>query len=765
MSGEITGAFQGWTVLLLIRDSTRSAVFKRLLKAGHGNVYSYPPPSHASITHVMAKPITKDARSHNAPCLPVSHIVRHLFGKNSFNMHFNITDDDDDDEVNEISVVDIDFSELEAELREFAIKQERRPRLFFLEFLDYHDPYRPLSQTSETDFSSVGSMIECGLFIEALDTIRNAVFPGFLPPAPYLVSLIEYAQQGRATTVFLRSFQQVMHRLLVTNPPWLSPTIMKKYFSQVLQCPCCKTGQWPFLETAISYCLSSEATCHQLPGPNLPTLLHFHGDLLAFFLKLFQGELHSIHTGDFHQLSGAAASRVSTSGTLLYGTFWTVWEHSTLLSCAVKRLIQLTMQAVSEDHAEREGKQHKQHLANILIDLLSVLVEFWCQQHTKLNQNLVEKGLKYLGEHFAVTCQNLSLVVITELVAKVSSTRLRLALVDAIFRNICCKNGIPVGDEPLSLKKVMLSYLPALEHLAQSPSWTRTDTNCGTLSPVENESEKECIPRGLNRVNAAGETLLHRACKRNQVETVLQILALPGTDVNVKDHAGWTPLHEACNHGSTACVEALLSHRPAPLINYVVGGVSPLHDAVLNGHLDIAKMLLETAGSELLYQPDGKGRTALDLVSTPSQRAELVHSAQAGDSNLRKNATEVINHTLLEAGSCMLAHLIVCHQQEKGLPGRSNDPGDVASSLGNTLVRALETHSLQTVTQGWMDQRALRLVSDMDMLLDLAKQKLSRHVCEAVKEYKGENTSLLMEILGSLWAQGEILLAEVNKDF
>lgn len=31
-----------------------------------------------------------------------------------------------------------------------------------------------------------------------------------------------------------------------------------------------------------------------------------------------------------------------------------------------------------------------------------------------------------------------------------------------------------------------------------------------------------------------GETLLHRACKRNQVETVLQILALPGTDVNVK---------------------------------------------------------------------------------------------------------------------------------------------------------------------------------------------------------------------------------------
>lgn len=35
-------------------------------------------------------------------------------------------------------------------------------------------------------------------------------------------------------------------------------------------------------------------------------------------------------------------------------------------------------------------------------------------------------------------------------------------------------------------------------------------------------------------VLAKGETLLHRACKRNQVETVFKILALPGTDVNVQ---------------------------------------------------------------------------------------------------------------------------------------------------------------------------------------------------------------------------------------
>lgn len=50
-------------------------------------------------------------------------------------------------------------------------------------------------QGTETDFSNVASMIECGLFTEALDSIKSAIFPGLLPPASYLVSLLEYAQQ------------------------------------------------------------------------------------------------------------------------------------------------------------------------------------------------------------------------------------------------------------------------------------------------------------------------------------------------------------------------------------------------------------------------------------------------------------------------------------------------------------------------------------------------------------------------------------------
>ncbi|XP_034726854.1 SMC5-SMC6 complex localization factor protein 1 isoform X1 [Etheostoma cragini] len=769
-SGRVTGAFQGWRVLLMVQEPTRRAMFKRLLKAGRAQVYHCPPPSHASVTHVMAKPITEDSKYHNAPCYPVSHIVQHLFGSNCVDMNLNITDDDPA-ETKKSSFVDLDFSKLETDLMEYAIKQEARPRLFFLEFLGYHDPYHLQSQATETDFSNVGSMIECGLFIEALDSIRGAVFPGLLPPAAYLVSFLEYAQQGSATSVFLRNFRQVMYSLLITNPPWLAPIGVKKYFTQVLQCPRCKTGLWPFLETAISYCLSSEVTCHPLPGPALPTLLHFHSDLLAFFLKLFQGELHSVTTGDFVLPVGTGVSKGSASGSLLYGTFWTVWERSTLLSKAVKQLLQLLVKALIED-AKRDEKQ-KLHLADTLLDLLSVLVEFWCQQHFKLNQSLVEKGLKDLAEYFAVISQDVSPVDLAEqLAVRIRSTRLKLAIVDAIFRNVCCRNGFTVGDEPLSLKKVVMSYLPALGSLAQSPtsaslrtrptyhSCTSQGTGSSAQSSLVNETnlEQENIPRGLNRVNAAGETLLHRACRKNQVETVLQILALPGTDINVKDHAGWTPLHEACNHGSVACVEALLRHHPAPVLNNQVCGVSPLQDAVLNGHLDIAKMLLEHAGSVLLEQTDRDGLTALELVSATSQREELLHSAQIGDSAQRNNVTKVLNLPLLEAGSSLLAHLIFSYRKEKGLPGHLQ-PRDKPYSLGYKLVRALETHSYQKVTLGWTDQQAVRLVEDAETLLEFSRGSYLGQVSQAVKECKGENTMFLMEILEDLKARGKELVA------
>ncbi|KAM9392215.1 SMC5-SMC6 complex localization factor protein 1 isoform 1-T1 [Pholidichthys leucotaenia] len=768
-SGKISGAFQGWTVLLMVQKPTRRAMFTRLLKAGGAEVYDFPPPSDTSISHVLAKPFTENSRFRSAPCYPVSFLVQHLFGSIHVDMNFSITDDD---AIMKPHVVDL--STLEAEVKNYVLKQEGFPRLLYPQFSAFYEPHHSESQVLETVLRNVGSMIECGLFNEALESLGSAVFPGLLPPASYLKSLLKYAQWGMATPAFLMKLNMVMDRLLIVNPPWQAPNTAQRYFTQVLQCPRCKMGLWPFLATAISYCLSSGDTCHPLPGPALPTLVQFHHDILALFLRIFQGELQSVIARDFVLDQEMRAASASTSGSLLYGTFWTVLERSTLLSSNVKKLLRLIVQAASVDYTEKDEKG-KLCVANTLLELLSVLVEFWFLQHFKLNQSLVQKGLKDLSEHLAVISQDLSPSVLAELVTMVHSSRLKLMLADAIFRNLCCRQGFTVGDEPLSLNKMVFTYLPALGSLAQSlygtpfrngptsHSCTSQGTGCRPENTAVNEtcSEKENIPRGLNRVNAAGETLLHRACKRNQVEMVLQILALPGTDIDVKDHAGWTPLHEACNHGSVECVEALLRHYPTPVLNSQVGGVSPLYDALLNGHVDIAKILLEHAGSVLLWQTDNAGQTPLDLVSAPSQRAELLRCAQVGDSKcLRNKDAEVSNLPLMEAGSTLLAVLMISYLQEMGLSLQMQS-SDKPHSLCYRLVRALEKESLQKVTESWTDQRAVRLVQDVETLWEMSSGRYLWQVSECVRKCKGETTLFLMEKLEDLSSWAKALIADL----
>ncbi|CAL8346838.1 unnamed protein product [Lota lota] len=768
--GSLPGAFHGWKVLLVIADPLRRAIFKRLLKAGKAEVYLPPPPPHVAITHVMAKPLPEDLQGQIAPCYPVTHLIQHLFRGHFVGLCS--TFEAKEEQPTEAEPAVIDFYELEKELKVYIIKREEQPRLVFPEFLSYHDPYSLNSKTVEADFSNVGTMIESGLFLEALDSIRDTLFPGLLPPAVFLVSLLEHALQGNASAVYLRNLQQVLHSLLLNNPSWLFPNTVKKYFTVILQCPQCKRGLWPFIETIISYCMSSEAACHPLPGPASPSLLCLHGDLLALVLKFFQGELHSITAGDSGLLKGEGVSQLPASGSLLYETFWTVWERSTLLSRTVKQLVKLLVQVLLwekevEDETEREARQELR-MGEILLDMLSTMVEFWCQQHLKLNQNLVEKGLKDLAEHvaFSASSQDVPPAVLMELVARIPSSRLRLVTADAVFRNLCCRNGLTVGEEPLSLKKMVSSYLPALERLVEGPRWADNRGPCPTTEPVshswtspkkysgssssinETSPGKEYVPKGLNRVNAAGETCLHRACKRNQVETVRKILALPGTDVNVKDHAGWTPLHEACNHGSTACVEALLDHRPAPHLEDDVNGISPLKDALLNGHMDIAKMLLAHAGSALLRHMESTGSIHLELPLTPAERAELLLSARTGDAALLQQTPEPWRYLpLLETGSSLLTQLLVSYLGETGLLG--------CTQPGHTLTEALGRHSLRTVTGGWTDWRAVRLAEDAGTLAGLRSggARLDR-LSPLIRECEGENTRFLMEILRQLESQG-----------
>ncbi|CAB1321545.1 unnamed protein product [Coregonus sp. 'balchen'] len=555
-SGAMAGAFEGWRVLLMVNEPTHRDMLRRILKAGKANVYSYPPPSHADVTHVLTKHIVDRVKAHNAPCYSIEHMALHLFGQNvcsDMGLTWTVGQPEETQEAND--ALSTDFSELESEARDYISQIEERKRL--PDILSYYAP-GPYAQTVGANFSNVQSLTECGLFTQALEELQLYLLPGQLPPAPFLQPLMHHALHGDAKPFFLSEFRTVLYSILRNNPPWGSPA-SGTFFMKVLQCPQCQKGVWPLLETSLRFCMGSKP-CHSLPSPASPELLRFHGDLQAFMLELFKCDMHSANKGEVGDLRSS----------VLYRVFWSLWERSTLGSRAVQQLAQLLVQASQWERSVSEGQERdwerdrRQTLVLTLQDTLGVVVDFWWQEHSHLNRSLT-------------------------FVPGMVPTRLRMVTADAIFRNVCCRNGITIGAEPLSLRKIVSSYLPALRRLCAvrtggsrdpradsggpqpgteptSCSWSTQGTATGMASSLVNGAGlgKENIPRGLNRVNTAGETLLHRACKKNQVETLLQILALPGTDVNVKDHAGWTPLHEACNHGSIACVEALLRHQPTP---------------------------------------------------------------------------------------------------------------------------------------------------------------------------------------------------------
>ncbi|KAG7481302.1 hypothetical protein MATL_G00065330 [Megalops atlanticus] len=726
-SGSLAGAFQGWSVALQINNPDRSDMFTRILTSGKARVYPSTSASTHPITHVFMEQVTKDLMSHNAPCYSVAHIAQHLFGdlwsKMGFKEPLVLPESCDRqsslmDTSTELEASNVLFSDLEKQLRDHLSKLERLKRkITSTEVLNF-TPANPPPQTVVADFRNVQNMIECGLLTEALQEIQGALFPGLLPPAQVLQSLMQHALLGEMKPYFYSMFRAALHDILRNNPPWGSPVVVK-YFLSVLQCPICKGGLWPLFEMSVRLCMSSGPTCHSLPSPASLEQIHFHVDLQAFILKLFQFELQASST---RKPGGSRAS-------VLASTFWSTWEKSTLGTRAVQQLVELLIQASL--WALPSSEDWQQRVVCILHDVLAVVVEYWCQDHGQLNRDLVERGLADLAEHISILCQDLPPEVLQDFVPSMPSVRLRMVTANAVYRNICCRNGIITGSEPLSLMKIVSSYLPALGRLsargpagargpqARGPGAEPAAASCAGWGPatglppgsrVTRESaapeapgpSKDSVPRGLHRVNAAGETLLHRACKKNQVEILLRILSLPGTDVNVKDHAGWTPLHEACNHGSSACVQALLQHCPALHLDSQVGGVSPLHDALLNGHVDIAKMLLRHAGSSLLQQQDNCGRTALDLVSSPALREDLRKSAQEGDAAWDAQGSEVKDEPFLEACSCLLSCLLLSYVLARDVP--SYETLAEAQGPAPRLARALAAHSAPRVTAGWGDR-------------------------------------------------------------
>ncbi|XP_063043356.1 SMC5-SMC6 complex localization factor protein 1 [Engraulis encrasicolus] len=781
---EVTGAFQDWLVLLTLTDLTRRDIISRILKAGRAVVYLQRPASIA-ITHVMSQNMLLDDPADDSTSL--DQLALHLLGTAYRALKWSpgrpdhesngYADDMDSSSENVIadtegvgSALDIGLlSGLQSKLEDYVgkaekLKQKKGPvdsgvQSFYLSC--------PFSQRAPAELWNVGVLLECSFFPTALEELQNSLHPGLIPAPSHVQALMQHALDGTAEPYSLSMFSQTLHNILRCNSPWGSPAYAK-YYQNILQCPECKAGVWSLLSTSFRFCMSSTATCHALPSSPHPDLIRFHCDLQKFILKLFQVELHAMNSG---LASGGPWS------TVLASSFWPMWERSTLLSKAVQQLVNLLVEAHRWAHSCPESE-----VVVLVQELLEMVLELWCQAHSILNRPLVDKSLQELGEHIAILSLAIDMApeALSGLISGIRCCTLRVATADALFRFICRRHVIATGTEPLSLRKIVSTYVKALGSLCgrrpttdPSPPRPRaepTSASCASQKPGSGSKGSECvdgpgkenIPRGLNRVNAAGETLLHRACKRDQVETLLHILAQPGTDVNVKDHAGWTPLHEACNHGSSLCVRALLEHSPTLQLASQVGGVSPLHDALLNGHVPIAKMLLQYGGSDLLKIHDKFGRTPLDLVPTATLREELRHCASEGDSltSAANTIQEVQDLGLVEGCSWLLLCLLLAYREQHNLPDGGGGPAPL--HLPPIQAHMLLSHGAGAVTHGWPNAKATQLAHDLEVLLGM--QRYLEGLAPALRHCQGAHTQLLVEELEGLRTDGEVLLVPSAAD-
>ncbi|XP_009704764.1 PREDICTED: ankyrin repeat domain-containing protein 32, partial [Cariama cristata] len=315
-------------------------------------------------------------------------------------------------------------------------------------------------------------------------------------------------------------------------------------------------------------------------------------------------------------------------------------------------------------------------IAGLLNAILGTVVEYWIISSLLMDRNVFHQVGDDLAQYLTISCDDFTLSELKMFICSIPSLWLQMFVAEAVFKKMCLQRNISISTEPLSLQKIVCSYLPALREVGmhetrkihkakekkigqlpcpesqralqmlngdkqnqvkvlpdlpdlifnKCPPLTK---ELGARAEVEAADSKENCYLLAEEVhfykrNAKGETALHKACISNKVERLIQLLSSPGTDINAKDYAGWTPLHEACNHGSTVCVREILQRCPEVDLLSQVDGVTPLHDALSNGHVEIGKLLLQRGGPVLLQQRDFAGKLPLDHVESLPVKQELL---------------------------------------------------------------------------------------------------------------------------------------------
>lgn len=159
-----------------------------------------------------------------------------------------------------------------------------------------------------------------------------------------------------------------------------------------------------------------------------------------------------------------------------------------------------------------------------------------------------------------------------------------------------------------------------------------------TAKSKQNSSSR----RGVLKIrkNEHGESQLHQACIRGDVQQVQSLLD-QGHPVNIQDNAGWTPLHEACNHNRFEVVEVLVEAKNADLnVQDQIGRITPLMDACSQQNFSIARLLISHGAD--VTKLDAKGDTVIDYLKRYGEDDDLdcqLLTKQVEDEMRKRNFT------------------------------------------------------------------------------------------------------------------------------
>ncbi|KAK7869755.1 hypothetical protein R5R35_008290 [Gryllus longicercus] len=232
---------------------------------------------------------------------------------------------------------------------------------------------------------------------------------------------------------------------------------------------------------------------------------------------------------------------------------------------------------------------------------------------TAINVTQVHLILESLSPDWFRVC------VCSNLIEKLYGRNMELSLRPTVFllKSLNKLNQVYPSDEEIS--KTLLAE-------PDSNKATTKDSEELPLNYVKQATKKD----------KRGETRLHIACRRNNIQEVERLLNVPDININEKDHMGWTPLHEAAFHGSLECVRCLLNFRTpsgGPAVDLEArskGGVTPLMDAVSKNHLEVAFVLLQYGGQKLLSHENSEGFSVWDLARSDEMKRVLSNAQDHG---------------------------------------------------------------------------------------------------------------------------------------